>query len=552
MSYRWQPIYNRLGITIPDFADMTMSDYVAHHAAERPDAPALQYFSRTLSFSEYDRLASQFAHALRALGISKGDVIGLHMPNIPQYPIALVAISRLGAIGSGVSPLLAPPELKHQCQDAGVKILLTLSDLLPAVTAMGDMPEGLDHVIVCGARDFLDAPALTLPDLPGVNVAAFTDIMDGQPDTIDSPLIDPATDIFMIQYTGGTTGRPKGAQLTHRTLMHNPIQVAQGDPTNEPGQEVYSSAFPLFHAAGLSFALTTTILGAHYMLIPNPRDMDNFIDLMIAFPPTRLAAVPALYDMLMANPRIKDVDFSKLKVAKTGAAPMTESTRARFDEVIGPDLLSDVFGMTETGPCYTFHPLKAFRRGSVGLPVPGCEVRIMDVETGTQEMPFGEPGEICSSGPQTMSGYLNLPEESAHALRENDGKRWMYGGDVGYMDEDGYIFLCDRAKDMLVVGGFKVFSVEIEDKLKALPQIAESAIIGTPDAARPGNDIVNLYVELTSDYKDHDEGTLRTDILTFIRENMAPYKVPRHIHFIDAVPLTPVGKIDKKALRKMG
>ena len=547
--YRWQPIYDRLGITVPEFDDRTLGEVVADHARERPGAPALQFGPRTFTYAEYDDLASQLARGLSGLGVGVGDVVGLHMPNIPQYPLALVAISRMGAVGSGVSPLLAPPELAHQCEDAGVRVLLTLADLLPALQALPAMPEGLTHVVVCGARDLLDTPEVELPELPGVEVVRFTELLDGGGERVAQVPVEPATTPFMIQYTGGTTGRPKGAQLSHRTLMHNPVQVGEGDPPPEFGAEVYSSAFPAFHVAGLTFIIGSAINGAHLMLVPNPRDVDAFVGLMKAFPPTRLAAVPALYDMILAHPRIGEVDFSRLKIAKTGAAPMTEATRARFDEVIGPDLLADVFGMTETGPCYTFHPLDAFRRGSVGLPVPGAEVRIMDVETGTREMPAGEPGEIASTGPQTMMGYLGLPEESAHAVREMDGRRWMYSGDIGTMDEDGYITLCDRAKDMLVVGGFKVFSVEVEDKLKALPLVGESAVIGTPDTARPGNDVVNLFVELAPGHRDADQDAARDTVLDFMRTNMAPYKVPKAIHFVDAIPLTPVGKIDKKKLR---
>ena len=211
--------------------------------------------------------------------------------------------------------------------------------------------------------------------------------------------------------------------------------------------------------------------------------------------------------------------------------------------------MSDIFGMTETGPCHTTNPVKAPKIGSVGLPCAGAKIRIRDVETGTKDMPLGEIGEICSAGPQLMKGYLGLPEESARAMREIDGERWMFTGDVGYMDDEGYVFLCDRAKDMLVVGGFKVFSVEVEDKLSALPMVAGSAVIGTPDKRRPGNDIVNLYVALSPEYRGQDEAALRAELTSWIRENMAAYKVPKQIIFIDAIPLTPVGKIDKKKLR---
>ena len=254
--------------------------------------------------------------------------------------------------------------------------------------------------------------------------------------------------------------------------------------------------------------------------------------------------------MLLAHPGFKDVDFSGLKFAKSGAAPLTRTTYDNLSAVIGELKLADVFGMTETGPCHVCHPVSHYKLGSIGVPMPGTDLKIMDVETGTKEMPIGEPGEIATAGPQVMKGYLGLPEESARALREIDGQRYMFTGDVGYLDEDGYVFLCDRAKDMLVVGGFKVFSVEVEDKLKAHKDVAESAVIGAPDEARPGNDIVHLFVQRTPESEGSDkdaEGRIRD----WIRANMAAYKVPKQIHFLDAIPLTPVGKIDKKKMRAM-
>ncbi|MCP5090300.1 MAG: long-chain fatty acid--CoA ligase, partial [Gammaproteobacteria bacterium] len=244
-----------------------------------------------------------------------------------------------------------------------------------------------------------------------------------------------------------------------------------------------------------------------------------------------------------------DIDFSNLKVAITGAAPLTTTDRERIEAVIGANTLSDLFGMTETGPVHVGSPHKRSKAGSIGIPVPGADTRIVDLESGTKEMPFGEAGEIVTSGPHVMKGYLNLPDETAKAMREWRGKTWMYTGDVGYMDEEGYIFLCDRAKDMLIVGGYKVFSVEVEDKLKSLDFIAESAIVGTPDERRPGNDIVNLYVELTPESRGRDTESVREEIQKYCRANMAAYKVPRVIHIIDEIPLTPVGKIDKKVLR---
>jgi len=337
--------------------------------------------------------------------------------------------------------------------------------------------------------------------------------------------------------------------LSHRTLLHNPVQALALLPEYQIGDETFVTAFPLFHIAGLCFGLMSVLTGGSYECLPDPRDTDRICDVLKLRPVTRFAAVPALYDMLVTNPKFAESDFSRILMACSGAAPMTKSTLDAVTNLIGKPVMTDIFGMTETGPCHTSNPVSAPKVGSVGLPCAGAKIRIRDVETGEQDMPIGEIGEICSAGPQVMKGYLGLPGESARALREIDGERWMFTGDVGYMDEDGYVFLCDRAKDMLVVGGFKVFSVEVEDKLASLPMVAGSAVIGTPDTKRLGNDIVNLYVALSPDYRGRDEDELRTELIAWIRENMAAYKVPKKITFIDAIPLTPIGKIDKKKLR---
>lgn len=543
----WLKTYETLGVEIAPPADKTLADYLEEHARIRPDAPALHFFARSWTFAQVNAEANKLANALRSQGIGKGDVVGFHMPNIPQYYLGLAAVSKLGAIGSGVSPLLAPPELAHQISDAKIKVLVSFDALGPAVAAM-DAPACLETVIICGARDTLDAPDVTLPDLSGVKAVSFNSVMDGMTAEFDTVKVDP-TETFMIQYTGGTTGKPKGAMLSHRTLMHNPLQVLALAPEVQTGEEIYVTAFPLFHIAGLCFCMMAVLTGGSYECLPDPRDTDRICDVLAQRPVTRFAAVPALYDMLVANPKFAKGDFSRIVMACSGAAPMTKTTSDAVTKLIGKPVMSDIFGMTETGPCHTSNPVKAPKMGSVGIPCAGAKIRIRDVETGERDMPLGEIGEICSAGPQLMKGYLGLPEESARAMREIDGERWMFTGDVGYMDEEGYVFLCDRAKDMLVVGGFKVFSVEVEDKLAALPMVAGSAVIGTPDTKRPGNDIVNLYVALAPDYRDQDEDALRSDLTAWIRENMAAYKVPKNIIFIDEIPLTPVGKIDKKKLR---
>lgn len=543
----WLQIYDELGIENPPFDDRPLAAHVAEHAQQRGDHVAIRFHDLGITYQQYDQQASRLANALTAAGVKKGDVVGIHLPNLPQYAIALVAISRLGAIGSGISPLLTPPEVAYQLDNASIKVVLTLDTFVGVFAALPERPSELRAVIVTRGADHLVPGEFELPELPGLAVHRYLDLLEKHSDECAQCPVH-WDDTFMIQYTGGTTGPPKGAQLSVRNLMHNPAQYIAGEHV-EIGEETTASAFPMFHIAGLTACLFAGRIGAQMILVPDPRDVEFFSDQLKKHPPTIMSAVPALFDMLVRCPQFHEVDFSRVKIVSSGAAPLPAATFEAVEAIVGPGRLTEILGMTETGPCYTMHPPSRYRKGSVGFPLPGADVRIMDTETGTQVMPPGEPGEITTSGPQVMKGYLNLPEESAHALRELDGQRWMFGGDIGYMDEDGYIFLCDRAKDMLIVGGFKVFSVEVEDKLKALPCVASSAVVGTPDEARPGNDIVNLYVQVAPESAGREPEELQEEILEYCRENLAPYKVPRQIHLIDEIPLTAVGKIDKKLLR---
>ncbi|WP_031554561.1 class I adenylate-forming enzyme family protein [Parvularcula oceani] len=544
----WLAVYEALGVRTPPIDDRPLGAHAERHAEERGHLPALRYAGAELRYEWLDREASRIAGGLEAHGIGRGDVVGLHMPSLPQYVAALVAISKLGAIGSGVSPLLKPAELSHQLRDCGAVCVLTLDALAPGLAAMEPWPEALRLVVVTAPGDPLAPSAPALPDIEGAQLRSYADVRNAGEDRFAQRPVDPL-DTFMIQYTGGTTGRPKGAELSHRTLMYNPLQAAAFVPP-VLGEEVLASAFPMFHAAGLAGAINAVIHAALLIVVPDPRDLEDYCAQMKARPPTLMNGVPALYDMLAAFPGARDVDFSRLKTAVSGAAPMPRSTAEKVEGLLGKGKLTDVFGMTETGPCYVGHPQQRYKPGSIGIPLPGADVRIVDAETGSGALPFGEPGEIVTRGPQVMKGYLNLPEESRTALREHDGALWMHSGDVGYMDEEGYLFLCDRAKDMLIVGGFKVFSVEVEDHLQSLPIVAGSAVVGTPDRDRPGNDIVNLYVALSDEGRERGEAACRREIENVFRERMAPYKMPKVIRFVDAIPLTPVGKIDKKVLRE--
>jgi long-chain acyl-CoA synthetase len=275
-----------------------------------------------------------------------------------------------------------------------------------------------------------------------------------------------------------------------------------------------------------------------------------FCAMMKQHPPTVLVNVPTLYMMLTDAPEFRQIDFSKLRVAVSGAAPFPVEAIRKLEAIIGEKKLCEGYGMTESSPGLTFNPPTRPKTGSVGIPLVGTDIRIVDVETGTKEVPIGEPGEIIARGPQIMKGYLNLPDASARTLRTFDGQVYLYTGDVASMDDEGYLTIRDRCKDMLIVGGYKVFSVELEGKLKELPFIEISAIVGEPDARRPGNDVVTLHLQLNAQGKQRNRKDVEAEVTKFCRDNMAAYKVPKKLYFHDALPLTAVGKLDKKALRQ--
>lgn len=547
----WLAIHKELGVAPPEFDDRPIGTCVEEHASTLPDRPAVQYLDRSINYRELNELSGRLANALSDLGVGMGDVVGLHMPNVPQYVVAVVAISKLGAVTSGVSPLLTPSELAYQLEDSGVSVLISLDVLakpaLEALDTQGRLPRRLKAVVVTGADDLRQPTPLAMPQLESLPCMTYSDVTTkASPEFKQVDL--PHDHVILIQYTGGTTGKPKGAMLTLRGIMYNTLIGHQYRPW-KVGAETSPTALPPSHISGVGAIIWALKYAANSVLIPDARDLDQYCQLLRDFPPTRFWGVPTLYQMIADHPLSEEIDFSGLVYAATGAAPITGESRKRVESMLGGTVLADQYGMTEGGPTVLANPPDRCKPEAVGIPLVGVDVRIVDVETGTIELPYGEAGEIIISGPCIMKGYLNLPDETENSLRKWKGKTWMHSGDIGVMDEEGYVYLKDRAKDMINVSGFKVFSVEVEDKLSALPFIASSALIGSPDEKRPGSEIVNLYVELTPEGKQLDPDKVREDILAFCRTEMTAYKVPKIIHILDAIPLTAVGKVDKKALR---
>lgn len=547
----------------PEEFGTTYVEMIKRAFKEVPDKTALGYLGIDITFSELDKYANQFAGMLMENGFKKGDIVGINLPNVPEYVISLIGALRAGCAISGVSPLLSAEQIKYQLNDLGSTgknvALVTLDAIFAGhiVKIASDIPQ-LKLVAATSVAGFLPkikqvlgkllkkVPSGKLTPLPGITVLDYhKDVLKkftSAPVEVEITPDDPG----WIQYTGGTTGPPKGAMLSHRNAAHNMLCINRWLGW-EWGKGVLLSGFPMFHIAGLTVGEMAIFFGWTQVLIPNPRDTDHICKEMVKYRPTNMANVPSLYQMLMANPKFKELDHTHLGTCLSAAAPFPVESQQELENIIGKNKLLELYGMTETSPVSTMNPSKGLKKmGTVGMPVQNVDCRMVDPGTGVV-VPVGEPGEICIKGPLVMQGYFNKPEETKNAVDE-DG--YMHTGDVGIMDEDGYIRIVDRTKDMIIVGGFKVFSSKVEDILANHPAIGMLALIGVDNPDRPGSELVKAFVQLDPDYSfDGDQDALKENIIEFAKEKCSPYEVPKIIEIIDEMPLTAVGKIDKKVLR---
>jgi long-chain acyl-CoA synthetase len=535
-----------------EIPDITLKDYMEDVFAQNASQTAFHYLTMSMIFEELLEQSGKFAKVLTDNGLGKGDVVSVCLPNTPHYLIAVVGTIRAGCVLSGLAPLFMPDEMAYQLNDCGAKALVMFDMLFDAKLAgIADQLPDVKLVMVAGATDYLPGVSEYPAGKPleGKKVGAFKTLVDGaenQPPTVD---VVPA-DRCYLQYTGGTTGVPKGVILSHGNMIANLTQFSHWSKA-EP-RKTWMSAFPLFHMAGLFISTMALTFAGTQVLIPDPRNIELFVKQFDALRPSYLINVPSLYFMLMADEAFCKLDFSAVQWCMSGAAPFPADKINALEDIVGKGKLLEVWGMTETSPLLSANPVQSKKRiGSVGLPLSNTKVRVVSTEDGVTDMPIGEEGEVIACGPQVMQGYLNKPEETAKTLREHDGETWMYTGDVAKMDKDGFLYIVDRAKDMLIVGGFKVFSSEVENKLYQHPAIELCAIVGLPNPERPDSEIVKLIVQKSAAYQDKPNDQVQTEIETFAKETLAPYKVPKVYEFTDAIPLTSVGKIDKKLMRKV-
>jgi len=541
--------------------EMTFPEACRQSFEKFPEKTALAFLGVHISFDQLNRYTNRFANMLIHHGFEKGDVVGINLPNIPEYVIAWLGTQRAGCVVSGVSPLLSTEEMAYQLKDSKARGLVTLDAIFAGrlVKIASDLPN-LKLVVATsvggflpGVKRFLGKVLKKIPQgrvtlIEGKIVYTFKEVLSATIYREVEPEINLGPDdIAYIQYTGGTTGEPKGAMLSHRNFVADCL-IMQRWLGWEPGAGTTLSGFPFFHIAG-TFTLANCIyLSWTQILIPNPRDTKHICAELKRYRPTIMVNVPSLYMLLMEDPKFKELDHSTLETCLSAAAPFPEESQRQLEAIIGQGKVVECYGMTETAPLTTSNPIKGLKKlGSIGVPLLNTDIRLVEPDTNREVKP-GQPGEICIKGPQVMVGYYNKPEETGKVI-DKDG--YMHTGDVATMDEDGFLRIVDRTKDMIIVGGFKVYSKKVEEILSEHPAISMIATIGIPNPERPGSEIVKAFVVPKSEYlQGKNPDAIREEILSFAAEKLAPYEVPKFIEFRDDLPLTTVGKIDKKVLRK--
>ena len=515
-----------------------------------PENTALIFFGKEITYRELNTAADKFANALHKLGVSKGDVVALYMPNMPQFVISYYGAMKAGAAVTAVSPLYKERELEFQLNNSEAKVIVLLDVLFPTFRKVWTKTK-VKHAIVTGMKDYMPGlkaflgsllgkiPSAKVERKPGVYF--FKEILEEHPAEPPEVDINPKEDLAVLQYTGGTTGIPKGAMLTHMNLVSNAMMCAawlKGRIT----EEVFLAVLPLFHIYGMTVAMNAPIyLAGKTILLPRFDPIEVFKAIQ-KYRVTVFCGAPTMYALLIDHPDVGKYDCTSVKFCISGAAPLPPEVQKKFMEITG-GVLVEGYGLTEASPVTHCNPLdptmKTVKIGSIGIPWPDTEAKIVDVETGKKELPAGETGELVVKGPQVMKGYWKMPEETAQVLKDG----WLYTGDIGKMDEDGYFYITDRKKDLIKYKGYSVYPRELEDVIYEHPAVKLCAVVGKPDPV--AGEIPKAFIVLKEGAKVTEE-----EIIKFVRERVAPYKAIREVEFKKELPMTMVGKVLRRVLRE--
>jgi long-chain acyl-CoA synthetase len=538
----WLASYGSIPHEVDPHAHASVVDMMEAAMTRFADKPAIRCVGQTLTYADIDRLSRDFAAYLQGrLGVQKGDRIAVMLPNLPAFPIAFLGIARAGAVQVNVNPLCTPRELEHQLNDAGVEIVIVFNGV--AATAAEVLTRTKLKSVLCVAVG--DGCGVALPSPPTdarlAGAIAFANALSEGTAMPFAPVTLDGDDLLFLQYTGGTTGLSKGAALSHRNLVANTEQFKAFMPDAlQPGQETVVTAIPLYHIFALMVNFITYFsVGAENWLVPNPRDFDSFIDTLKQARPSVFMGVNTLYAGLVAHPRAREVDWSRLRLAGGGGAAIIGTVSDRWQALTGT-FIREGYGLSETSPIVSFNPaaVQAFT-GTTGLPLPSTDVKLLD-ESG-HVVGIGAAGEICVKGPQVMRGYWQQPEANAAAFTD-DG--FFRTGDIGTFDAQGFLRIVDRKKDMILVSGFNVYPNEIEAVATACPGVVECACIGVPDE-RTG-EAVKLFVVKAPAAVLSD-----ADVVAFCRKELTAYKVPKIVRIVETLPKSTVGKVLRRELRDM-
>ncbi|MCW8886152.1 MAG: AMP-binding protein [Motiliproteus sp.] len=511
--------------------------------------PAFSNLGKTVTFSELEASVRDFAAYLQHnSGLKPGDRIAIQLPNLIQYPVALFAALRVGLVVVNTNPLYTADEIEHQFNDAGVKGVIVLANMAHLIEKVIDRTP-LEKVIVTELGD-AQSPVRRLlvnamvkhvkrmvPDYHLPNAISFVAAMKEGAKLKLEPVELQRDDLALLQYTGGTTGVAKGAMLSHGNILANMLQVKGLLESNtEAGREVAIAPLPLYHIYAFTLnCMVTMEIGCHVVLITNPRDIPAFVKELKKWRFTIFSGLNTLFVALCKDPQFRELDFKSLHLTLSGGMALTEAAAERWQHVTGCEVIEG-YGLTETSPIVSVNPPGSIQPGSIGLPIPHTEVRLLDEEDAP--VPLGGVGELCVRGPQVMMGYWNQPEETAEVLSE-DG--WLRTGDVAQIQEDGYIRIVDRKKDMIIVSGFNVYPNELENILSGHPEIEECVVVGLPD--EQCGEVIKLFVVSNNPYLSVKE------VRDYARERLTAYKVPSQVEFRTELPKTNVGKVLRRSLR---
>lgn len=535
-----------------DFEPLTLVDLFRRSASRFRDRPALIFLNCRLTYGELEDQVNRFAAAVAAMGVTEGARIAIQLPNLPQFVIAYYGTLTAGAIAVPTNPLYTPREIEHQWNDAGCEVVVLADFIYEQKVQKISHRLPIRHYVVASIPEYLRFPLNLLAPLklrrqspPLLGRVAESDNVHRFRKLVGSARHQPREvrvgmdDVSTLLYTGGTTGVSKGAMLTHRNLSCNVQQLLAWIPQAEPGNETLLGALPFFHSYGLTVVMNAAIgLGGTVVLIPNPRDIPAVVKAVEKHRITLFAAVPAQFNAITQHLGIERRDLSSIKFCNSGSAPLPVDVLERFERLTGCRI-SEGFGLTESSPVTHSNPFSVRKAGSIGLPLPGTDSKVVDGETGDRELPPGEVGELIIRGPQIMQGYWNRREETAETVRD----RWLYTGDLCRIDEEGFHFIEGRKKDMILCSGFNVYPDEIDRVLAAHPAVLEAATIGIPDERR--GETVKSFVVLEPGHAATAE-----EIIAYCRENLAPYKVPRFVEFRDSLPKSSVLKVLRRELRE--